>query len=457
MRAFRTSYKDKNGKTKQVKKWYVELRDHLNTIRRFPAFTDKEQSEALGRQIEKLIRYKQARQLPDPETLRWIEDMPRKLKARLIDIGVLERKKSGELLSVYLSEWQRVLSPDDKPSEHAIQVTQRAGRVFTDCGFISWQDVNREVIENYLKGLKKTRVGKGNPASEQTKAAFAKAIRQFGAWMVDTGRADVNPVHKLKSVKVPRHEERAFEVDEFRRLIEATEAGPVRLKLTGHERSLVYRFAVMTGLRRSELGAITPTSFDFNKRTVFLIGEHTKNGADALLPLTEPMCQEIKQYIRGKMPAVNVFRVTPHAAKMIQADCREAGIPVETERGKIKFHTLRHTCGSFLSAKGVHPKTIQEIMRHGDIRITMNRYTHSTFSQLTAAVNKLPDLSASSSESKRATGTDGKNLAQNLALAGGQPRYSVGLSGSDNNNSKPQTAITSHQGGSKNHNTGPTD
>jgi hypothetical protein len=49
MRVFRTSYKDKNGQKRIVQKWYVELRDHLETIRRFPAFTDKAQSEALGR------------------------------------------------------------------------------------------------------------------------------------------------------------------------------------------------------------------------------------------------------------------------------------------------------------------------------------------------------------------------------------------------------------------------
>lgn len=48
MRVFRTSYRDKNGQTVLAKKWYIELRDHLQTVRRFPAFTDKTQSECLA-------------------------------------------------------------------------------------------------------------------------------------------------------------------------------------------------------------------------------------------------------------------------------------------------------------------------------------------------------------------------------------------------------------------------
>ena len=32
-RVFKTSYKDRKGKTKEAAKWYVEFRDHLDTVR----------------------------------------------------------------------------------------------------------------------------------------------------------------------------------------------------------------------------------------------------------------------------------------------------------------------------------------------------------------------------------------------------------------------------------------
>ena len=83
MRVFRTTYKDKNGQKKQAAKWYVELRDHLQTVRRFPAFTDKKQSEALGRQIERLIACKVSGEQPDPQMSRWLENIPERLRSIL--------------------------------------------------------------------------------------------------------------------------------------------------------------------------------------------------------------------------------------------------------------------------------------------------------------------------------------------------------------------------------------
>jgi hypothetical protein len=62
------------------------------------------------------------------------------------------------------------------------------------------------------------------------------------------------------------------------------------------------------------------------------------------------------------------------------------------------FHSLRHTTGSPLAASGVHPKIAQILMRHCDINLTMNRYTHSYIGQISEAVKKLPDLSLPSSE-----------------------------------------------------------
>ena len=57
MRLFRPTYKEKkSGRVKTVRKWWVELRDHFHTVRRFAAFTDKAKYEALGRQIERLVK-----------------------------------------------------------------------------------------------------------------------------------------------------------------------------------------------------------------------------------------------------------------------------------------------------------------------------------------------------------------------------------------------------------------
>jgi hypothetical protein len=66
----------------------------------------------------------------------------------------------------------------------------------------------------------------------------------------------------------------------------------------------------------------------------------------------------------------------------------------------------------------VQLKTAQTILRHSDINLTMNAYTHTLRGQEAKAIESLPDLSLSSRSSEKATGTD--NLAVDSAY---KPAY----------------------------------
>ena len=88
MRVFKATYKDRKGKARESSKWYVEFRDHLETVRRLPAFTDKKQSETAGRNIEKLVASKINGDPPDKELGRWLEALPKTLRDALARLGV---------------------------------------------------------------------------------------------------------------------------------------------------------------------------------------------------------------------------------------------------------------------------------------------------------------------------------------------------------------------------------
>jgi len=94
------------------------------------------------------------------------------------------------------------------------------------------------------------------------------------------------------------------------------------------------------------------------------------------------------------------------------------------------FHALRHSFITHLGRAGVHPKTHQELARHSTPTLTA-RYTHGFKGDDVAAINALPDLSRSSQQAAKATGTDDakplvKNLAENLAPKGGFESSFVG-------------------------------
>jgi len=82
----------------------------MQIVRRFAAFTDKAQSEALGRQIEQLVNYKAAGEQPDPQLSRWLEQIPAKLKERLVGIGLLDaRRAAAKPLAKHLKDFEQSL------------------------------------------------------------------------------------------------------------------------------------------------------------------------------------------------------------------------------------------------------------------------------------------------------------------------------------------------------------
>jgi integrase len=65
----------------------------------------------------------------------------------------------------------------------------------------------------------------------------------------------------------------------------------------------------------------------------------------------------------------------------------KAGLPKTT-----RFHDLRHWCASLLIAYDVHPKAIQEILRHANITTTLNIYGHLLAKVLRSATDRMGAL-----------------------------------------------------------------
>ena len=69
----------------------------------------------------------------------------------------------------------------------------------------------------------------------------------------------------------------------------------------------------------------------------------------------------------------------------------KAGISYVDDRGRrADFHALRHSYGSLLAKSGVAPRVAMALMRHTDMRLTMNVDTDPRIFDLAGAVEKLP-------------------------------------------------------------------
>jgi len=452
MRLFRASYKTLDGQKRQVKKWWIETRDHLQTIRRFPAFTDKTQSEALGRQIERLVNYRVAGEQPDAALSRWLGQIPARMRQRFADLGLLdaERASGGKPLAEHLADFRQALIDKGNTAAQTDQTIARVKRIVEGCKFRAWSDISANAVSRYLNDLESI-----EGISKRTRNYYLKVIKHFCRWMVKQRKASESPLEHLDCVSVKtddiRHGRRALEPDEIRRLLETTRGQPTRFGMTGPERALLYRVAVETGLRAAELRSLTTASFDFEQHIITVESQHTKNNKEAVLQLRADTTAELQQFLAGKLPNVKAFggtykRLADKTHLLIKTDLEAAGIAYVDESGRYAdFHSLRHTTGTLLAAAGVHPKVAQSLMRHSDINLTMSRYTHTLLGQESAAVESLPDLSLPSAERQRAvaTGTDEKNLACFLACQDGKHRTTLDNYGQTNriSDKNPQNSL----------------
>jgi len=443
MRIFKPKYRDKKtGKLKSVSKHWIELRDDLYIVRRFPGFTNKSQSEALGKQIEQLVSCRISGDQPNPELTRWLEGIPNKFRERFAKIGLIDptRAAAGKPLGDHLEDFRKSLGDTTKHAKHTANTLRR---IFDACQFRRWTDISASRLFNYLSDLK----NKGN-TSQRTFNHALKAAKQFARWMVKDGRASTSPIEHLKNetITIRVRQRRAIELDELRRLLEVTQTSEPRFGMTGHERHLLYRLAVETGLRANELRTLKVSAFDFQNCSVTVLNTNAKNKKEAILPLRADTAILFQSFFIGKLPGVRVFKVPQRTAEMLQADLAQANIDYIDESDRVfDFHALRGQCGSFLAASGVHPKVAQTIMRHSDINLTMNSYTHILQGQESKAVASLPDLSFPSKQKQAAmaTGTDGKNndLASGLAVGRGKQQASMDSGGQGNETDESKNRI----------------
>ncbi|MEI8019554.1 MAG: site-specific integrase, partial [Schlesneria sp.] len=232
MRVFRQQYTDRNGKTKESAKWYVEIRDHHESIKRVPGFTDKTATTELGRKLTRLVSARIAHDPPSAELIRWLEGLPNKLRARIAELGLVDAQSSvtGKTLSQHLEDFEKNLKDRNRTPAYRQLVKTRIQSILDDCGFRQLSDISGVRVERFLAKLK------SDGLSQQTINDYLTATKTFLNWMVSNRRLSVNPLAHLSGGNVKsdrRLERRELDEGEIRWLLSTTKKGNVVYGLTG--------------------------------------------------------------------------------------------------------------------------------------------------------------------------------------------------------------------------------
>ncbi len=255
-----------------------------------------------------------------------------------------------------------------------------------------WRDhklnqVKPVAVEAWLDSIQRAR-GTRAKIRNLMSALFHHAMRY--EWL------DANPIKLVRQSAKRERTPDVLELDELQLLLN---------KLEIRERTLVLLDAA-TGLRVSELLALRWEDVDFKTlelrvtRSIWhqVVGNCKTETSAKPVPLDSYMAEDLLRWQRMSpypMPNDWVFASPTMRGKQpywpdnlmkryIRPVACKAGI-----QKRIGWHTFRHTFGTLLKANGEDVKTVQELLRHANSRITLEVYTQAVTSNKRAAQSKV--------------------------------------------------------------------
>ncbi|MDY3203890.1 MAG: site-specific integrase [Arcobacter sp.] len=133
---------------------------------------------------------------------------------------------------------------------------------------------------------------------------------------------------------------------------------------------LYFKLALNTGARLSSLRNISKKDIDFTHNLITL--KDFKNNSTYKTFLNS----QLKESLQNRIKSININDkvLTTYPARRIKKildDLFNQNIDVNDRKNRVVFHTLRHTFASHLAINGTPIFTIQKLMNHKDITMTM--------------------------------------------------------------------------------------
>jgi len=225
-----------------------------------------------------------------------------------------------------------------------------------------------------------------------------KALGTMFNWAV---RAQIIGSNPLKGIKWLRHDDpkegRALMANEVERLLAAS----------GERYRKIWYCLLTTGLRKSECGALQFKDIDWENRELVVQRGVSKTHRSRRIPIDDALYEifmqarnEASKRVPSACPGKSGRRLvklftqrhvfvtrynTPFSTPSLLysrliAHCQKAGIEtrrVDSEGNEIDHvdvHSLRRTFATELIINGTDPKTVQELLGHRTLEMTMNLY-----------------------------------------------------------------------------------
>ena len=186
-----------------------------------------------------------------------------------------------------------------------------------------------------------------------------------------------------------------------------------------------------TGLRISEFVGLTKKNLDFeNSRIIvdhqlqrtrdmkYIIEDTKTESGERMVPMTPEVKEAFQRILANRQnpkiePMVDGYSgflfldkngrpmVALHWEKYFQHIREKYNKIYRVQMPKITPHVCRHTFCSNMAKSGMNPKTLQYIMGHSDISVTLNVYTHLNYDDAEEEMQKVVESSSKKSTTHR--------------------------------------------------------
>lgn len=267
-------------------------------------------------------------------------------------------------------------------------------------------DVEKNVLlRNVTPSSIRRYVVRDREVAVATRRKRYRHLKAFFRWAIREGYIESSP---LDEVTPPKKEEKNPEYltpDQLRRLLRCIKAD-YEMKAAGDRAQPgqvlwlldLIRLAVNTGMRLGELTSLRWGAIDFREGFIEVLStpeEPTKSGSDRRVPMTdeaEEVLRRLEEERDGRGPGEHVlkgYKGGPLNGRYASSRFKHYVRKAELDE-RFSFHSLRHTCASWLVQRGVSLPVVQSILGHAEPSTT-ERYAHMAPDAMKQAISVLDE------------------------------------------------------------------
>lgn len=246
------------------------------------------------------------------------------------------------------------------------------------------EELNSDVMAEYQQELAFCLTAKGTLLALRSQEKRLSAVKGFTRFLKQKDYLVSDPGETIRLPRQPRRLPRVIlSIKEVKQLLNAQDMRTNH----GYRNRIVLEILYDTAIRRLEMTYIKLNDLDLSSGYIRING---KGGKDRVVPVSQRVCDLVKNYILGVRPSflqgddpgyliLNRWggKMDPNGIWQIVKRCAYlAGI-----KKNVTTHTFRHTCATHMLKNGAPVRHIQEMLGHESLESTQI-YTRVTINDL---------------------------------------------------------------------------